>query len=292
MKFPWGFDFTVSDRYTKSRTPPDFEGDTKDDYHYNDFVIEGAYHLGSRYKVVAGYRNVLKEFFKDRNEDDNFIRNGGYGALYYRIMPKTHVFAEYTYYQMDNEDPGRVSTDNENHQIWAGVEWEPRAKIKGIVKGGYSARRYDKDEVGEDEDTFGAEGDLTYSMSNYTDFHLQVERQFVQSEVTREEGPYGAHYIRTGGELGMTYRFPFWSRGMHEFEGTAAGFYYNEDWRPKQVVAREREDDNYGGKAEFSYTYWERLSFSLGYRYENNESNIDVEDYTENRVYGQVSLVF
>ena len=290
FKFPWGLDLKLADRYKQSATPPDFEGDTKDTYHYNDALIEAAYRLADRYTVKVNYRNVIKDFFASENEDDNFVRNGGSVGLYYRIFPKTNILAEYTYYHMDNEGVGPLSTDNDNHHAWAGLEWEPGAKIKGGIKGGYTARRYD--ELGTDEDVFGIEGDLTYLLSSFTSFHLQLERQIIQTEATRGESIYGTHYIRTGGKLGVTYKFPFFSRGMHDLSTTLEGFYYNGDYRERGTAGRKRDDDVYGGSAQLKYTFWERLAVIVRYRYQRNDSNFDIEEHKENRVYAEMFLVF
>lgn len=289
LKFPWGLALKIADEYTKSRTHPEFDGDTEDDYHYNDAGVEASYQLAGRYKVKVGYRNVIKEFWAERNEVDNFVRHEGYVGLYYRFLPKTNLLVEYTYYHMDNEDNGALSTDNDNHHFWAGLEWEPGAKIKGGIKGGYTMRRYD--EVGQDEDTFGMSGDITYYLANFTTLHLEAVREIIQTEVSAEDDPFATHYIRTGALFSVTYKFPFWTGGLHELSATAKGFYYNEDYRERGAFTEEREDDRYGGGVGINYQFWDRVNLKVEYQYTENESNFRTEEYRENQVFIQFSLV-
>ena len=55
---------------------------------------------------------------------------------------------------------------------------------------------------------------------------------------------------------------------------------------------RKRDDDRYGGSVQLSFKYWDdRLDLTLNYRYLENDSNISLEDYEENRFFVQFSIV-
>jgi hypothetical protein len=281
--FPWGLEVTLGDQFIKSATPPNFEGDSQDDYYHNEGMIEAAYRFANRYKVKLAYRNILRDFWDWEDEVDNYVRNEVSASVYYRLLPKTSVLAEYTFYHMDNEERFMLSTDNYNHHIWVGVEWEPGAKIKGGIKGGYILRRYD--EFGRDEDNFGMRGDITYAIGSNTTLTAVATREIIQTSVTAEEGPYGTHYIRTGGNLSLSHTFPF------RITATAEGFYYNDDYRERGVYTKNREDDRYGGGVTVGYQFRKWLGFKLGYRFIENQSNFDWEDYRENRGFFQAYLV-
>jgi len=288
FKFPWRWELKLTDKFVKSATLPGFLGDTLDEYYYNDAKIEAIYKLADRYKLKLAYRNVYK-CFPGWTELDNFVRNEGSIALYYRILPKTHFLGQYTFFYIDNEDKGYPSTDNANHLLWLGLEWAPGARIKGGIKGGYWARRYE--EAGRDEDTFGVKGDLTYFLGNFTTLQLEAIREIIATEITAEEAYYGTHYIRTGGALSLKYKFPFWTGGYHEVNAILKGFYYNDDYREKGIFTKRRRDVRYGGGIEMNCKFWDRVGIILNYRYRENDSNFDAEDYKENRFMAQISLM-
>jgi hypothetical protein len=293
LKFPWGMELKVSDEYMKSITQPYFEGDTKDTFHYNEGLAEVSYRLANRYKVKVAYFNGIKRFTEQINEVDDFTLHGGSAGLYYRILPKTNILAEYTFYHVDNRDNGLPSTDNDNHHVWAGLEWEPGAKIKGGIKGGYIRREYD--EVGKNENSFGMKGDLTYLFSNFTNVRLEAVREIIQTEVTAEEDIFGTHFIRTGGKLSLEHTLTFWVEGTVRMTSTLEGFYYNEDYREKGTVNKRREDDRFGGGVGVNFQYWDRINLGVKYRYTQNNSNFPQAthgDYQENLVSLDFSLVF
>jgi hypothetical protein len=64
----------------------------------------------------------------------------------------------------------------------------------------------------------------------------------------------------------------------------------NHDFRSAIISTDEREDDLYNAGVTASYRFRDWLSFSLGYRYRMNDSNIDPLDYTENRFFAEIIL--
>ena len=287
FRFPWGLDLTVGDEFIKSATWPDYEGDTLDDYFYNDAKIEGVYKLGERYRLKMHYENVIKEF-PDWTILDSYMRNEVAIDLYYRFLPKTNVMVEYKIFYHDNDDRQYLSTDNLNNHIWVGLAWEPGARLKGEIKGGFVSRQYA--EYGRNENTIGMKADLTYFLGNYTSFRLEATREIIATEITDEDVFYGTHFIRTGGALSVKYMFPFLSHGFHKVSAIAKGFYYDDEYREKGMYANRRHDNQYGGSAEIDLEIWERLGFKVMYRYIDNDSNFKVEDYREHRFMGQISL--
>jgi hypothetical protein len=287
FKFPWGLDLTVGDEFIKSATWPDFEGDSLDDYFYNDARIEGVYKLGERYKLKMYYENFIKEFW-DWTILDSYIRNEGAIDLYYRFLPKTNVLIEYRIFYHDNDDRQYLSTDNLNNHISVGLAWEPGAKLKGEIKGGFVSRVYE--EYGRDESTIGLTADLTYYLNNYTSFRLEATREIIATEITDEDVFYGTHFIRMGGALSVKYMFPFLSHGYHQVSAIAEGFYYDDEYRETGIYTNYRHDVQYGGSAEIALELWERLGFKVKYRYIDNTSNFVIENYREHRFFGQISL--
>ena len=59
----------------------------------------------------------------------------------------------------------------------------------------------------------------------------------------------------------------------------------NEDNILVGIEANKREDDSYGFVAAVGYTVTRWLNASVGYEYEERDSNLDNNDYTSNRVF-------
>lgn len=285
FNFPWGLELNIGDQFIKSSVPPDFEGDAQDNFNYNEGMVEAAYRFADRYKVKLAYRNAFQDFWAEAAEVDNYKRNEVAASIYYRFLPKTSVLVEYTFYRMDNEKRGTLSTDNDNHQIWVGLEWEPGAKIKGGIKGGYILRRYDEAGSGRNESNFGMRGDLTYLIGKSTSLNAVATRQIIQTLVTAGEEFFGSHYIRTGGTLSLNHNF------TSKIAANVAGFYYNDAYRERGAFSEKRQDNRYGGSVGIGYQFRDWLGFRVNYRYTDNVSNFDEEEYRENRVFMQVYLV-
>lgn len=286
-KSPKAIDINIGDEFILSATPPEFEGDTLDKYWYNEANVEIKYHPKRRYKLRLLYRNVIKQFY-EYTELDDYIRNEITADIYYRFLPKTSVMLEGTFFYIDNNDLSGAGTDNANLLMWVGLAWEPGARLKGEIKGGYTMRRYA--EYGRDEDTYGMRADLIYFLGNFTTIRLDATREIIATEITAEDDVYGTHFIRTGGSLSLKYTFPFLSYGHHKISAIVKGFYYDDEYRENPFLSKKRRDDRYGGSAEVNFELWERLGFKVMYRYTDNDSNFDNEAYRENMIYGQISL--
>ena len=280
---PKGTEINIKDEFVLSSTSPEFEGDTLDKFYYNDASLEFKYDPKKRYKLKLLYHNVIKGFY-EFSELDDYMRNDLTFDFYYRIFPKTYLMAEYRIFYIDNNDSprtflivpphlppnsitpinyfiGSASTDNLNNHIWVGVTWAPGAKFKGEIKGGYINREYA--EYGRDESSFGMRADLTYFLNNFTTIRLDATREIIATELTAEDSFYGTHFFKTGGELSLTYKFPFLSRGHRKFKATGRGFYYNHEYREDGYYGKMRQDDQYGFGAELTGEFWDRLGFKL-----------------------------
>ena len=311
FKSPRDTDINIRDEFILSSTSPEFEGDTLDKYYYNEASFEIKYDPKKRYKLRLFYRNVLKGFY-EYSELDDYRRNDLVFDFYYRILPKTYIMAEYTFFFIDNNDSprtflivpphlppysttpisyhiGSASTDNINNHIWVGLAWAPGARFKGEIKGGYINREYV--EYGRDESSFGMRADVTYFLNNFTTIRLDATREIIATELTAEDSFYGTHLFRTGGELSLTYKFPFLSHGHRKFKATGRAFYYNDEYREEGIYGKMRRDDRYGFGAEISGEFWDRLGFKVMYRFTDNDSNFSWEDFQGNFFYGQISLV-
>lgn len=284
MRFGRGLTLRVGDTFLRSATPPDFPGDTRDEFNFNASTVQATYEFGTRYKLQADYTYSVKDYDRSAAEIDNFREHAGSTTLYYRILPKTWALVEYYFSAIDNDDKGGPTTDNDNHRVWAGLSWEPTAKIRGTAKGGYLKREYDRGI--DDRDSFGMQAAVEYSLTDRTTLDLSGSRELIQTEFTREEQFFGVDYYRTGGAVALRQKM------ASKIYGVAEGSYFNDHYNSRGVIGKKREDDRVSVGVGLEYHLRESVAVIFKYRYIDNDSNVSSEDYTENQAFVSLSLAF
>ncbi|MFH0813618.1 MAG: outer membrane beta-barrel protein, partial [Pseudomonadota bacterium] len=170
-----------------------------------------------------------------------------------------------------------------------GLTWEATAKITGTIKGGYVTRDYDG--PSDDWDGFGMEGNLEYKISPYyllsfKGFRKLLETSVTEYSITGGPGVYGTYYTSTGGSLSLTHRFTY------KISAMAEALYFSDDYRERGTLGRKRNDDRFGFGLGVNYQIQDWLGCKLSYHFLDNDSNIGVEDYTENLIGGTLLLTF
>ena len=292
----------AGDNWESNSTPPVNKIDIRQDYLQNRAFCDVSYRLATRYKVTGFYRNTSRNFDDFRSpfdptanpEWDNYMENDMGVDLFYRFFPKTSVLFEYGFTHRNVTDRGLPNTDrdSDSHRYWLGFMWEPTAKIVGTVKGGYYQRNYDEGGNSKDWSGFAMEGDLKYKLTSYDTFTLKGFRKLLETSVTESHLPgiapglYGTYYTSTGGAFGYTHRFTY------KISGIADASFFNDDYREKGSLGKKRNDDRFAAGISGLYRIQDWLSLKLGYRYIDNDSNVDGESYRENLFLGTLSLTF
>ncbi len=284
LRFGRGLTLKLGDTFLRTATPPDFLGDTLDEFNFNASTVQATYEFGTRYRLQADYTYSVKDYDRSAAEIDNFREHAASTTLYYRFLPKTWALVEYYFSRVDNNDKGGPSTDNDNHRVWAGLSWEPTAKIRGTAKGGYIERDYDRGISS--RDSFGMQAAVQYSLTNRTTFDLSASREIIQTEFTREEQFYGVDYYRTGGTLVLRQKM------ASKIYGVAEGSFFTDDYNSKGVIGKKREDDRVSVGLGLEYHLRNSMALIFKYLYIDNDSNVASEDYTENQAFVSLSLAF
>jgi len=292
----------AGDNWESNSTPPNSEMDIRNDYYQNRAFCDVSYRLADRYKVTGFYRNTSRNFDDFRSpwdptadpEWDNYMENDMGIDLFYRFFPKTFVLFEYGFTHRNLTDRGLPDTDrdSDSHRYWLGFMWEATEKITGTIKGGYYKRDYDKGGNSKDWDGFGMEGDLEYKLTYHDTFTLKGFRKLLETSFTDSSVPmggpgrYGTYYTSTGGTFAYNHRFTY------KISGIADVSFFNDDYRQKGSLGKKREDDRFAAGISGLYRIQDWLGLKLGYRYTNNDSNVDVESYREDLFFGTLSLTF
>ena len=126
-------------------------------------------------------------------------------------------------------------------------------------------------------------GDVTYAFTNRT-FNLNAFRE-CWPHLSRHSTRYGDYYISTGATLSVNHQFP------SNFVGKVNIGYTNNDYAQygiytprngQRKVKQNVNNPNFG--LGLDYIIRKGTSLGVHYRYNNYDSNIDVEKYKENRL--------
>ncbi|MFW6055054.1 MAG: outer membrane beta-barrel protein [Thermodesulfobacteriota bacterium] len=254
---------------------------------------------GGPWTLRVGYDYFRLEYdefrdqWQDRTDHRFEIRSS------YRVLPKTSVLLVYrlqdqTYPNQDDPDDNnqgidsQTSQDNQYHQVFTGLSFDPTAKISGEFKIGLSKKDYandrdHNDQAFNDDLEWAAETELVYAMSPKTRFRGELIRSTFEST-----DPEAGSYTSTRFGLGLTKELG------RRLTLTADAAYIYEDYDTGGGFP-DREDDIYVLSLGLDYRFWKWLELGLGYVYEDRSTSSDafrVEEYTHNQVIGSITARF
>ena len=297
FEFPVGLDLECAYEFISSSTPPDWEGDVRNDYYHNMASLEASYGISEIYKAQLKYKNKTKDYesmpfgpgyrMLYDPELDNYTENDYSAILFYHLSPLTSLLFEYGFANKNRTSKGLLSTDSDTHRVWVGAKWEADALVSGTIKGGYYQRAYDDPD---DWSGIALLGDLTYSMTPLTTFTLALSREAKDALVTAnsvyvEAWPYGSYYISTRVRLSVNHQFP------HRFSASAHISYRNNDFQEEGYYeGKKRKDDCIDLGWGIDYAIQDRLGCGMSFGFRDNNSNYAYESYRESTVTAYIKM--
>ncbi|MDP3029169.1 MAG: outer membrane beta-barrel protein [Deltaproteobacteria bacterium] len=269
FKFGRRLGLKLSDVYARGHEP---RGSSStgliEKYKTNAAAASATYQMADVSMVQLDYAKTTYNFitsqFRDRDED--LIS----AYIYYRFLPKTSVFLEYDYKSV-NFDPISDDLDNKVDSGFLGLTWEITEKSKGTIKGGYLWKDFDV-QSGGDLETWTASIDLDHRFTDYTSIRLIGQRMVNESNLQ------GTKYIiTTGAYAEFTHRF------IAKLAAIVRGSYGKDDF--SDVVppeTRVRKDRTAVAGIGLKYFIQNWLAIAVDYNHRDRNSNINVNDYTEN----------
>ncbi|MCF8037808.1 MAG: outer membrane beta-barrel protein [Desulfohalobiaceae bacterium] len=266
---------------------------------YNTSGLTLGLDLGGPWTLETSYDNYHLEYdeFRDQWQDRSDHRFEVRST--YRVLPKTSLLLIYrlqdqSYPNQDDVDENNqgidsnTSQDNQYHQVFTGLTFDPTAKITGELKLGASKKDYDNErnqnnvEFNEDIE-WTAETNLVYLMSPKTRFRLELIRNTYESTDV-EAASYTSTRFGLGGTQELFRRVSLNADLAYIYEDyeTGAGF-------------PSREDDVYVVSLGLNYQLRAWLGLGLGYVYENRSTSNDQfqeEEYTHNQVMWTITARF
>ncbi|MCP4744999.1 MAG: outer membrane beta-barrel protein [Desulfobacteraceae bacterium] len=240
--------------------------------------------IGSLTEIGGGYVYNKVEFDKLEFSDDDFTRNTVDLHVLYKRSLVWPLLLQYRYIGQDNNDLGTINTDFQTHTVFTGARWRPAMKLSGALRLGYTWAIFDEtgEPDGQDFSSYAIDSSLVYELSDITRFIFTAERAVQQP--TRSARESGDYFIFTS--TGLTISHKTWPKITTELD-----FLYRfKNYKAIQGSTTIRKDRFYraGVSADYDLRNW--ITFSLGYRYQHNSSDILSEDYSENFITFTVSL--
>jgi polysaccharide biosynthesis protein VpsM len=274
--------YTASEipRLAKSQFGPDINGFNLDSrpYSQNDFKGTLGWSFADRWQAEG-----LFNFFNTRYKNSidfygNYDSPTLGGRLRYRFTSKISAFGEYTFSNITYPDSS--IDDNRTQFIYAGLNFDPTAKLKGEMKIGYQSKKYEQSQEGRTDFLGGTAIDvnLTQQFTDFTALKLLLNRS-INEDVTTN-APY------TENKVGLELKH-YWSRN-EKVSATLRGGYstLNFDGKTTDIDGsfKNRDDKRWEFGVGLGYDLRRWLTMSLGYQYVDNDSNFINYDYKESRV--------
>ncbi len=224
------------------------------------------------------YRHTSRRFsdsptgYYDYSYDD-FDRDAVVLDLNYDRFRHLPLLIEYRFARQTNRDvTGLLSRDSITNTVFVGAISKQGSRLSGVLRLGYTYASF--------EDTnnfsgFAMDSDLTYRLSDFTTFKLNLVRLVNTSTTAQRETGY--YYVGTGGTFSIAYSR--WDPLTIDLDFN----YMNKDY-DQFAFETDRTDNYYRAGFTARYAFYEWVSVSLKYRYRRNETDYRFAEYTENRV--------
>ena len=240
-----------------------------DEWHSYDIrglVGYGTPNATGRVEFEAGYtakeydNNRQVTFDRDRNDFD--LR----GTFFYKIWPKTQLLFEIkqTDFEYEKNAIGQARLDSTERDYLIGVAWDATYKTTGFAKFGISEKDFDSD-LREDNDQFKWEIGVRWSPRTYSTVDITTVRRQDETE-------------GFGDSIDVSEFKVSWN---HLWRGRISStidlFFAESDY-----AATGRVDEKFmtGLKLNYDWRRWAKIS--VGYEYEENDSNVSTFGYERN----------
>jgi hypothetical protein len=255
--------------------PYSLHDDHKDFFEKRLFAEAGG-EAGAFIDMGMAYDRTIQRFNKSLYNTDDFDRDTVTLKASYKRLPDMTIVSEYSYFHQNNKDRSKHFADLGSHVVFIGAQWDPSKKLYGHIKSGY----YQIHSKSLRSSGIAMDTDIGYRLTDIILLNLVGYRRAVTSTRTARES--GAYYISTGAGLKVSYS------GLQPLMLTAnAQFKKNQFKQPGAEPGQTRKDDYFDLGVSATYDIQKWCSFITNYHYRVNNSSLDEESFTENRIEAQ-----
>lgn len=282
-----GLTIELMDQYVDTFDPVGVAPFTRhDEYTENLFNALAYYDFSEKFKLRVDFTatdlDYEDRYFDEipligRDREDTALA----GYLFFKIRPKTSIFAEYRFIDIDY-DRELIANDSEEHHYFGGVEWKLSPKSKGRFKLGYGYKDFDENPFVDDDNFLILEGEISHLFTPKTALSL-VGFQRTEETTIRE-----TEYVLTrGASAQYNQRFSEKLTG-HLFASYAWDHYQGEISFDGET--KERKEDLIRIRPSLRYEFTRWLLADAAYSYTKRDSNFSFFDFDENRFSIRISI--
>jgi hypothetical protein len=225
-------------------------------------------------KFRIDYANFHVNYDASRNDFRDRVDNAFSGYVFYKFQPKTSVFIEYEFIDI-NYNEGTMVNSREHH-YFGGLQWDVTAKSKGSVKAGYGIKDFSGAAVGNSNDLV-LEAQIDHRFTPKTSLIVKASRKTNETNISTTDfilsNSIEAEYIqRLTGKI-ILYVDLSYTNDNYKGDLTFGG------------EIKERKDDLFKGAFALQYQFKEWLKMDTGYIYMKRDSNFSDFNYTSNFIF-------
>ncbi len=233
-----------------------------------------SYDISNRFKVRADYSNFFVDYTAGRNDFRDRSDNAVSGYLFYKIQPKTSLFAEYEF--LDIAYKTNDLFNSKEYHWFGGVQWDITAKSKGSVKAGYGTKDFTVPVLKNAAD-FIMEAQIDYQFTPKTSIILKASRRTNETNIAE-----------TDFVLSNTVELQYLQKLTGKITADVKLAYTNDNYKGKVTfngLTGNLKDNYYMGVFALRYKFKEWLQMDLGYIFDKRDSNFSGFDYITNIVF-------
>ena len=248
------------------------------EYSSNILSISFDYIKSRKFRYNLGYSLFTPDYSNGASEFRSRSDSSLTGAVFYRIMPKTSILAEYRYIDISYSGEERLS--GAEHQLYVGVNWLMTAKSSGTAKIGYGLKQFDSLSSDDHSDLY-LSLDMNHKLSSRNRMSLSLSRR--TTETNHRDSLF---IISNELSLSLIHRYSPKTTFSTNLDFTADNYLGD----MPAVTPKQEESNNTLGLSLFvDYRINRVFTAGAGYSYRNKKAEPSTFDYTSNEVFMHVS---
>jgi hypothetical protein len=240
-----------------------------------------TYQISPKFKLRGDYSYYTLKYEAERNAFRERDDNGFALYVFYKVLPKTSVFVEYEFVDIDYDLD--ILSDSKEYHYFTGLDWNLTAKSKGRIKVGYGVKDFDRRGV-DDRDDLILEAQVDHRFTRKTSMYVKVARRTEETDLETTQDVLSDN-LQVGYTQNLTEKL------AASIKATFIHDSYDKDLTIDTQTAK-RSDDYYSGDLALGYSPQEWLNLGVGYVYSDRNSNFATFDYESHTIYGNVTFAF
>lgn len=237
-----------------------------------------TYNTRHRLMFRLDYANYLVDYAASRNKFRDRNDNSLSAYVYYKLRPKTSLFYEYAFINVDYRNDVLSNSKEYNHFV--GIQWDVTAKSKGSVKAGYGLKDFN-DSAMHDSRNFILEAQIDHKLTPKTSIILGATRKTEEPNISTtnyvlSDSIFAEYLQRLTGKITFDAKLSYTNDRYHD-DLTYGG------------ITNDLKDDYYLAMLAFQYRFREWLQVDTGYIFNMRDSSFPKFDYRSNTLFLRIT---